>query len=450
MMRAGIASLLLMTAAVGAAAAADLLPRDFAYGMDIDAPGQAAVYRVAIPAEVYRKSVQPQLRDLQVFNGSGYPVPFAIEQPRPAPAVRAAAHLLPMFPLRDDSPSSLNAVRIAIASPASAISVQTPGSEAAATVILSYVLDGRAMDAPVAAIQLHWPEDAADYAGRMRVESAETLGSWRTIVAAAPLANLHADGAALIEDRVELPPTRAPYWRLSWVGKPPPFRLLSAAVEAAAGADTSERDNLIAAGHANKDRPGEFEFDLHATPPVDRLDLLLPEPNTVLDAELFARFDPREPWHEVGKGGFYWLQSGEAQLHNGPMPIEATPDRFWLVRVPQAPALLGNGAPRLEVLWRAPELILLARGAAPFTLAYGSGSSVGDRAPLTSLPGAVAPVRATLKAPRILGGESRLNPAAMTYPWKTTLLWTTLVVAFVALAWMALRLIKELGKGARP
>jgi hypothetical protein len=449
MMRARRASLLLAISAVSCAAgAADPLPRDFAYGMDIDTPGEAAVYSVAIPPEVYRDSVQPSLRDVQVFNGGGQPVPFAIERPRAA-AARAAGKPLPMFPLRDESPAALTALRVAIASPGSAISVQTPGSDTASTDLMSYVLDGRAMDAPVAAIQVHWSDDAADYAGRIRVEAAETLGIWRTIVAAAPLANLHADGAALLEDRVELPATRAQYWRLSWVGKPPPFRLLSAVVEAAGIADTSERDHLIAAGAASRDRPGEFEFDLHAVPPVDRLDLLLPEPNTVIDAEMLARADPKEPWHAVGKGGFYRLQSGGAELHNGPMAIEVTSDRFWLVRVPRATGALGNGIPRLEALWRPSELIFLARGARPFTLTYGSGSSSGLSTPLTSLPSAVAPMHATLQVPRTLGGESRLNAVPTTYPWRTTILWATLVIAFAALAWMALRLIQELGRSAK-
>lgn len=449
MIRASVAAGLFLSALSAAAGAAAPAPQDFAYGMDVETTGEAAVYRVAIPAEVYRQSVQPPLRDLQVFNSSGEPVPFAIESPRTAVAAHPAAQTLPLFALRDDSPTALNALRVAIASPGSAISVQAAGVGAESPeVVLSYVLDGRAIDTPIAAIQLHWPDDAADYAGRMRVEAAQTLGLWRTVVAAAPLASLHASGAALIEDRVELPATRAPYWRLSWVGRPPSFRLLSAAVEAAGVVDDSERNTLLANGTVSQDSRGEFVFDLQASPAIDRLDLLLPEPNTVIDAELLARTDPKEPWRRVGTGGFYRLQSGDTELHNAPMVLEATSARYWLVRVPQAAGALGSGIPRLEVRWRPSEVVFLARGTGPFMLAYGSGSSLGVTTPLSAIPAAVAPMRATVRAPRTLGGASRLQAAPAAFVWKTAILWATLGIAFAALGWMALRLIRELGKSA--
>jgi len=61
----------LALAFAGAAYAATLEPKQFAYGMPIATPGEAAEYRLEIPPEVYLKSVQPGLRDLQIFNGKG-------------------------------------------------------------------------------------------------------------------------------------------------------------------------------------------------------------------------------------------------------------------------------------------------------------------------------------------------------------------------------------------
>jgi len=209
-------------------------PQDFAYGIAIVSAADAAVYRIAIPAEVYQKAVRPDLADIQVFNARGEAVPYAIEQPLAPPNAHLPGRSLPLFPLRDDSPAALNAVRVSIASPGSAISLQTHSSDAASAGAISYVLDAQGLDAPVAAIQLRWPQGAADYAGRIRVEAADTLGLWHTVVASSPIANLHSSGAQLIEDRIELPATRAKFWRLSWVGTPPAFALESAVAEPAA------------------------------------------------------------------------------------------------------------------------------------------------------------------------------------------------------------------------
>ena len=73
-------------------------PSQFAYGMPIATPSEAAEYRLEIPPEVYLKSVQPGLRDLQIFNGKGEPVPFTIEQPPVPPRAHPAGTAVPLFP----------------------------------------------------------------------------------------------------------------------------------------------------------------------------------------------------------------------------------------------------------------------------------------------------------------------------------------------------------------
>jgi hypothetical protein len=446
---------------------AELSPQDFAYGMAIVTPGAAAAYRVVIPPEVYLKSVRPQLGDLQVFNDHGEAVPFAIEQP-PAPVdPQPPARSLTLYALRDDSPDALNAMRVTIASQGSAVSVQTtgpgtaigapsgvdapsaPGAPSAVSAdpsgrgTISYVLDAQGLGVPIAAIQLHWPADAADYAGNIRVAAGDTLGLWHTVVDAAPIANLHADGAQLLEDRIAVPATRARFWRLSWVGKPPPFALTSAAAEPATDRDTAERSHLIVPGTPVRDKPGEFEFDLGARPPVDRLNIELPEPNSVINVEFLSRADANDLWHHVASAGIYRLQGAEGELRNAPVVIGITQDRYWLLRAPPMKSALGNGVPRLVAQWRAPELVFLARGAGPFMLAYGSGSAIGAATSFTALPATVTAVRATLAAPQSLGGDGRLQPES-SIPWKNGLLWLVLAAAVVLLAGMALRLAKDL------
>jgi len=439
---ARLASLALALA--GAAHGAELEPKLFAYGMPIATPGEAAEYRIEIPPEVYLKSVQPGLGDLQIFNAKGEPVPFAIEQPRVPPRAHPVGTSVPLFPLRDDSSAALSALRVAIDTQGSAISVQTNGADRAGNESLSYVLDSRSVQSPVSAIQLHWPDDAADFAGRVSVESAETLGLWHLVTVAAPIANLHANGAELIEDRVEIPSTQAHFFRLSWNGKPPPFRLTAAAVEVTDASDRIDRASLIVGAATGKNKPGEFQFDLRATPPTDRLNLVLPELNTVIDAEILARADPKDSWQQVTKGGFYRLQSTDGELRNGAVKIDLTPWRYWLVRVLRPAASESSGAPRLEVQWRASEVLFLARGAGPYTMAYGSGSTMGAAASLASLPNSVAPESATLGSPAILGGESRLKTSFAVNGWRNGSLWITLIAALAALGWMAYRLTREL------
>src|SRR5208337_1077571 len=98
-----------------------------------------------------------------------------------------------------------------------------------------YILDGRAFDEVISALRLQWPEAASEYSGRVRVEASDDLASWRPVVAAAPIANLHASGQVLIENRAALAPTKAKFWRISWLGTAPTFELTSVLAEPADG-----------------------------------------------------------------------------------------------------------------------------------------------------------------------------------------------------------------------
>ena len=158
-------------------------------------------------------------------------------------------------------------------------------------------------------------------------------------------------------------------------------------VSATADREIIERSRLVVTGTRTADRPGEFQFDLGAGPPVDRLNLELPELNTVTEADFLSRSDTKSPWHPVAQGVFYRLQSTDGELRNGPVASKISPDRFWLVRVRQPSSALGTGVLRLEAGWRALEVVCLARGTGPFTLAYGSGSVTGAVTPLAALPG---------------------------------------------------------------
>jgi len=75
----------------------------------------------------------------------------------------------------------------------------------------------------VAALQFTWPDDSVDFAGRLSIEASDDFALWRMIAEAVPIANLHANGRQLVNNRVELAAARAKYWRLSWIGKSAPF-----------------------------------------------------------------------------------------------------------------------------------------------------------------------------------------------------------------------------------
>ena len=423
----------------------DSAPNDFAYRMQVNGTADSAAYRVALPLALYRKIVHADLSDLRVFNARGERVPFAIERPASGTVSNAAA-TLSLFPLPDDSSATLDAVRVTIESGRSAINVQTGGQVPTIGRINTYLLDGRSLDAPVAALQLEWAQDAADFAGRLRVEASDSLGDWRSVVGAAPVANLHAGAGRLVEQRVELPPTRARYWRLSWVGPAAPFVLTSVFAEPARQNVDARHMSLEVSAVQSKKAPGEFEYGIGARLPVDRVNLELPDTNTVVDVELLSRAHLSDAWHTVRRSGFYHLRSDAEDLRNGPVAVGLNTDRYWLLRTNPKSGGLGSVAPHLVVEWVPHEVVFVARGAGPFYVAYGSATADPAAVSLAVLPKNVSIATASLSEPESLGGDARLIPPPEPYAWKAALLWAVLIAGAALLAWMAFRLSKDFSR----
>jgi hypothetical protein len=258
---------------------------------------------------------------------------------------------------------------------------------------------------------------------------------------------------------VDLAGISAKFWRLSWADAPAPFVITSVTAEPTRDHVDVPRQTLSVSGTSAK--PGEFQFDLGARVPTDRITLELPEQNSIVEAELLSRDSPAQPWHSVTRGGFYRLKAtrsvptgdsktveASTDLTNGSLTIDPNSDRYWLARIDTRNGGLGRGTPKLRVGWLPHDIVFLARGNGPFTLAYGSSKARPTTA-LGAIPATVTIVQAELTPPEPLGGDERLQPAPpppRTMWTKSVILWTVLAIGVALLAFMAYRLSRELKK----
>ena len=149
-----------------------------------------------------------------------------------------------------------------------------------------------------------------------------------------------------------------------------------------------------------------------------------------------------------------------AEVSNPDIAIGANTDRCWLLRVDQKGGGLGAGGPKLLLGWVPNEIVWLARGDPPFTLAYGSRDAKPSAYAIESLvPGyrrdadldakvasteQAAPVKSVEgDAPTVLGGQRALEERIDVKRWS---LWAALVIGVGFLGWMAWRLLKQMDK----
>jgi hypothetical protein len=440
-----IALLIALNSAFSVAASA-AMPNDFAYGMPLQLQSEAAIYNLTVPNEVYQHTLRTDLGDLRIFNGDDEAVTYSISTPA-AKTSNAAAVPVPLFPLHGDPGRALDRVKITIASEQGAVNLQT-SREPAPAQIQAYVLDMRKQDLPVTALELHWPENAAEFSGHMTVERSDDLGEWSPVASNLPVVNLKFNDQQLLQNLLEFPPTQAKYLRLRWNEQPAPFVINEALAEVAASRTEPARIQAGITGRAATGQNDVIEFALDFHAPIDRINLELPQPNTVATLTLSSRSQPSLPWHDITTMRVYTLQNNGTTLRNAAVMIPANTDRYWRVQT-NAAGGMGKGTPVLQVAWLPQEITFVARGREPFQLAFGSVSEKGATTPLQNLladPRTPISVGiAAVGALHELGGTTRLV-IKRELPWKTWALWAVLIAAVGALGAAAYRLSREMSK----
>jgi hypothetical protein len=456
---------LLLAAAVASAAER---PEDFAYGARLEADAREALYEVALPAMVYRGVAQPDLRDVRVFNGGGEVVPHAWRARRTEGTEGGPPVALTLFPLKADARATLDGLSISVRRDVrgtTTVNVASSGAESAAEKrTVGYLVDLTAFERALRVIEVDWEPVAEGYAGKLRVDGSDDLGTWRTLVAAAPLVNLEVAGQRLQQKRIDLPQRQVKYLRLSWV--PQGERASQPELTSASGelvekfVEAPREWAPVEAGKGEK--PGEYAFDVRGHFPVDRIRLLLPELNTVARVEVLARNRADQPWRQVANGVVYRLRRGEGEVTSPDLKVGMVTDRYWLLRVDERGGGVGAGAPKLEVGWIPHRLVFAARGAPPFQLAYGRRDAKPAAYAIESLvPGYREDAGPRIRAARTgaqetvnvqsakalaqteLGGEARRQEAI---DWKRWSLWGALILGVLILGVMAWRLVKQLDK----
>jgi hypothetical protein len=426
-------------------------PADYALRQALSAPLDKAFFRIELPDAVYDGAARADLGDLRVFNGDGAPVPFAF-LPRPVPlTTESPRRALALFPMTvDTTRPGAGDLSIKLRNDAGGTSVELrtrDGTPVSGTRILGYLIDTGTEDAPLVALRLP-VQDAGNVNARLRVDASEDLDRWRTIVADAPVLSLEYNGRRLVRDRVEFPPQRARYLRITWLSSAPP------ALSAASG-DIGDRfidpPRRIrkAAGVHEEGTADLYTFDLGGALPVDRITLELPEVNSVAPVTWEARTSAQDPWRAIGSSVVYRLRRDAGEVTSPEYPIAPNPARYFRARIDPKSGGVGSAPPTIAAGWYPHEIVVAARGKPPFELAYGSRRVPPAALPIATLvPGYVAgkPLPDGIGIATAAATASTANAAALREPLdvKRWVLWGSLVLASLLLGYMALRLSRQL------
>lgn len=462
--RYAMAALLLGTAVALPVPAQTL--QDFASAVALQVDGKQALYEVVAPSVLYEGVVRADLGDVRVFNGADEIVPHAFRpriagQPAPEETVRLTPFVL-------HAPAGLategfNArierdgerFRFEITDRTTTVNERTVG----------YVLDTSAVESPIRALRLDIGAMAGNVVSAVRIETSDDLQSWRPVVAAASIVRLEAGGQQLLQDRVEFAARRAKYWRIAWRSDRRALSIANVEAELAKGLVEPAREWKDI--QASTGKPGEYVFEAGGRFPVDRLRFTLPQANTVAVVEILARGQSSDPWRTITSATVYRLTQDGTEVTSPPVTLPLTTDRYWLVRVDQRGGGLGQGTLNAAIGWLPHRLVFVARGQAPFQIAFGSARAEPSSYRVdTLIPGyrtdqAIEPAKAQVQGPadatpiaiasvqgavRTIAGDAARKPSTPSKLWG---LWASIIAGVAVLGWMAWKLARQLS-GATP
>jgi hypothetical protein len=418
-------------------------PNDDRYLMPLLPQHEGGQHRLVLPAEVYLHAEQANLADLRIFNAAGESLPYAFSSAPTEAPVKPAQQTLNWFALPDIQTRGEDLHLSVKLQPDGTLTASHDSSPPLPALAKRYLIDASQLKQPAHALEINAAQDNALH--HLTIEGSDDLRNWRTLADHAPWLDLHSDAGQLTQKRIEFPAVRNKYYRLSWDDQPVQIRQV--VVETTA--DNAPVPYLHQTLNITGSGP-DYAFELSPALAPERLRLILPQADSVASVRIFARRAEHDPWQSVSSATFYRISRDKTEIASPAHALPGMRARYWRVHFDSdnkaLPATL-----QLEIGWRPHQLVFLASGAAPYTLAFGNRHAKSASFPLaTLLPGYRAgdelklPLASTGPLVSRATESDSLMDKWRDMEWKPLLLWAILISGVALLGWMAWRIKKEM------
>lgn len=418
----------------------------------------APLQRLQLPAQALVQVQSSGYSDVRVFNAQGQSVPVALSRVATNPAERGQVKLIAFPILGGDSTAALDGLQLRIEERQGQrvvqLSTASGAANPAAQKVLGALLDAREVKTPVVAIAL----DVDLPVGQpitFNLQASKDLKNWRQL---ADTVLFKTDAASLGSSTLELPAQdlSGHYLRVTWADSNTRFAgvTLRGATLTTAVAGSVVTRVVAAVAPLTLVSPHEFSFNLPFAAPVAALRIDPVGSNTLVPVRVLGRNDRSQPWATLASTVVYQLTAGGKTQSSGPVELPGAATREIKIEADKkTPGFAA--APEVSVLFDPVQLVFLANGAGPFTLAVGAANLSSAYLPLPSLmPGyqsgqenklPLAEVEARGAGPVVVASGA----ASDTVPARSLVLWGVLIAGALALGVMAWSLMRQGSRDAK-
>ena len=464
-------------------------PQSYAQRLPLATVPGAALQRVALPAQVLAALQTADYRDIRIFNAQGQPVPMALAAGGSATVLAATEKqiTLPAYPILGGAGASAGtlaqeglSLRIEEQQGRRVVQINTSAGTPAVPLgqqVLGALFDTRTLGAPAVSLALDVDLPPAQPVS-FQVATSRDLTRWSplasTVLYRAPAQEGAAGAAQLGSSTIHLTDAdlKDQYLRVTWAPAQGGVELgsnlalrgatVTTSRSAAAAARPTVQVNL-----PTQNKPHELGFSLPFATPVAAIGITPQGSNVLVPVRVLGRNGNQQPWTSLAEGVVYSLQTAGVDQRSAAITLPSYQGNSWRdIRVEADTKTPGFTAPpAVSVEFDPVQLVFVASGDAPFTLAAGLPATDAQAAasaylPLQSLvPGYQPAQENTLPLARteVAAAGAANVPASVQAPdlsdktsTKTMVLWGVLLAGVLALGLMAWTLARQTRKVGEP
>lgn len=427
-------------------------PADFAWRAGVEPPRGAALARIEVPAAALMQARTATLADMRVFDSAGQPVPFALRTPPSAASQRVPTRRFDALPLygAQAGERSLSGLQVRIDQQSVWVQTTPQARPQGRQPLPSVLVDMRSEKRALAALQVH-ATLGPNRPVAVDVSTSSDLAQWTPAGVKGRLYRFEGESAPA-NDILEFDPPLAVegrYLRLAWAAQ----ELIS--VEGVTGlvGGVSGPVTRVAATLATprNDGPSALEWDLGFATPIRAIELVTDKPITLVPVRVLGRNAPSEPWRQLGQT-VIWRLGTTAEQSNPALPLGNAS-----VRMLRVEATFGMRLQELplaaRVIFDPVEIVFVASGNGPYTLAVGRAGTPAVALPLQMLAGATTVRPEDLPLARVADGSAAPRDASFWARFlprgvepRVALLWAVLGFGVLLLGGVAWALLRQMRK----
>lgn len=428
-----------------------------------------ALHRLSLPADALLRLQTSGYSDVRVFDAKGKSVPLALALAETKIQTQGQQVTLPAYPILGTAGTLSNegvSLRIEEQQGKRVVHIDTGGTKTAADgkSLVGVLLDARAVTDPVVAIELDVDLPMAQPIS-FDVQASKDLRNWRTV--ADTVLYRPADGTAATSSNafgkqrmpLALNDIKDHYLRITWqgsTGQTTPVTVRSAMLTISKSSIQPRISAVITTPALTN--PHELSFSLPFATPLGALKIKPQGTNVLVPVRVWGRNDRSQPWIALANTVLYNLVINGKEQTNSAVELrgEGQYVSYREIKIEADKKTAGFAtAPEVSALFEPIQIVFLASGVAPFTMAVGLSEAVSAYLPLASLiPGYKNDQENSLPLARVVVNTSAsanspvitAQSPSNTPTTRSLLLWSILFAGVAVLGLMAYVLIKQTKK----